>query len=408
MVRRAVALLLGVGLLVGCPRAKVKLKRSPSAEPPPVRVVVVLPDATPGVGEVLGALVDMESAGKALDDAGRTLARRSGLKKGKGGDLPGDAPIWSAPAPRTSGAAKWTSWFEDALAEGVPGQATFRVVSATEALAVLDCDYSLLMQTDGSSKFGGALSMVGPVKQVGRTTKLSSRVVGVQSTKGAWQLGRCADGEVLATGKLKSVTRRLWWMLDLKRRHTVKVKGDPFGRVADDARERGDATVDWTADVAAWRAAGVGADPGSALAGRKPKKKGDYASPYLKNGKLAKWDLRELAGNVAGAATEEATRAVVREAAGQTAVSETVGAVGGAVAGGLVKRAVTGKFKADHHFDSVCDLAVWMDAAYAHRADFLLALHAAGQRHPDLPGAYRRCLQEAAEARVASGLAPPK
>jgi len=405
---RTVPLLAALGLtLAGCPRAKVKLKKGPKDGVPPVRVLVVLPDTAPGVGEMFGELYDMQAGGKALDDVGRTVARRTSHKRGKGSDLDGSRPIWVAPAPRSPTAEKQDGWFEEALSRGIDGEATYRVVSHTEALTALDCDYTLVMQTKAKGKAAGMAPVPDLINPYVRTTKLSGRILGVHGSKGAWSLARCSDGTSLGEGDLKYVSRRLWWMLDLKRRHTLKLKGDPMGGLAQDA-VGGTKDSGWTADVAAWRAAGVGAEPGASLAGRTPLEKGAYASPFKANGELARWDLKLVLGEAAGAATEEATKAAVRKVAGSTATTDALGKVGGAIAGGLVKRAITAKLKADHYFDDVCDLAVYMDAAHAHRADYLLGLHAAGLVYPELSAQYRSCLQQASEARHAAGLDAPR
>ena len=401
------ALVAGLVLLagVGCSRAKVRLAEAGAAAPP-VHLVVIPPAATLGLAE-LGQAAHMDGAGAALEDAAGRLAEGVGKASSKaaqgaaeklegkvGGKLGGT--VLQAGAGLGQHAEKKRGWFEAAFSGALGNEARVTVVDPLLGLAAVDCDYRLRFTTSAGK--GGAVRSSG---------KLYGAALGRSKTKGDWTIERCGDGAEVATGAMTHTRTFRWWMLDFFDRYRLRLAEDPIGAMAADHEAAGtvhDRHRTAVANIEGWRAAGAAAAPGAKLAGLRPKESGDYASPVRADGTLARWDNRALAGELAGAAVEEATRAGLQKVTGSGKLGKTVADVGGGLAGGLTSRAITKKLDADHHFDDACALAVWIDAAYAHRPDYRDVLRATTAVYPELETGFAGCLVAGATATTR----PPK
>jgi len=404
--KKALALSVAGGL-VGCARAKVKLKHAVDTPPPAADVVVVLPDDRSGLVTALGEMYDLETAGEALSHAADTVSRRVKSNRSEATSVEaGSGAVWSAPRAPAKDGAKWGEWYEAALTKAVPGDLNFRVVDEVEALTVLDCDYVFtLMAPSEEERRRRRIPGAQMLKGYSKMGKVYGSIYGISSKKGEWELARCRDGEVLGRGAMKHSYTRMWWALQFRKSQKIKLMDNAFEPLTTDLRDpaaEADRTL-WpslAANIASERGEAASADAPGTRMGVTPVEEGDFASPYMADGSLAKWDLRLMFGSLAGAATEELTKAAVRKVAGSGRVADKVGEFGGGLAGGLVENSITSKLKADHYFEDVCSLAVWLDTSYAHRGDYLFALSTATQVYPDLRSTYRSCLFDAAKARA--------
>jgi hypothetical protein len=381
-----------------CSRAKVKLKKAAAQPAPPARVVVVPPRAGLGLSE-LGKAAHMDSAGAALDKAASRLAegaskqaqKLAGNTAAAMGTAPGAAAVGVLGAQLGGHAEKKRQWFEDAFSQAISGEAQVRVVDPLVGIATVDCDYRLVFDEPPEApgpkgKRGGVIKASG---------KLYGAALGKAKSKGEWRVERCWDGSAVAAGDMQFKRTFRWWMLDFFDRYKVKLGEDPVGAMARDFAETAPARTDHSkriAKVQERRAAGAQAEPGSRIAGIQPRDGGSYASPVRADGSLARWDNRVLAGDLAGAAVQEATKAGIQKVAGKGKLAKTAADLGGSLAGGLTASAITKKLPADHYFADACSLAVWLDAAYAHRADYRDILRATTAVYTELESDFAGCL----------------
>lgn len=381
-----------------CSRAKVKLKKAAAQPAPPARVVVVPPRAGLGLSE-LGKAAHMDSAGAALDKAASRLAegaskqaqKLAGNTAAAMGTAPGAAAVGVLGAQLGGHAEKKRQWFEDAFSQAISGEAQVRVVDPLIGIATVDCDYRMVFD-DPPEEAGRKGSRGGMVKASG---KLYGAALGKATATGEWRVERCWDGSTVAAGDMHFKRTFRWWMLDVFDRYKVKLGADPVGAMAADYLETEAARTTHGKRIAAVqqrRAAGAQAEPGSRLAGIAPREAGSFASPVRADGTLARWDNRMLAGDLAGAAVEEAAKAGIQKVAGKGKLAKTAAEMGGALAGGLTASAITKKLPADHYFEDACSLAVWLDAAYAHRADYRDILRATTAAYTELEGDFAGCL----------------
>jgi len=395
--------------LSGCSRAQVKLSSPPSAKAPPARVVVVPPHGGLGLAELgdaagfgaAGAALDsatsklVEGAGNVAADASRKAAESVGDKAG--GQLATSALQVSAGL--SEHAAKKQAWFEDAFRAALGGEVDVRVVDPIVGLTVVDCDYRLVF-VSGEGRRASAMKASG---------SLYRSVLGGKKVKGDWHLERCADQSEVAADRMVYVRTFRWWMLDPFDRYTFKMGADPVGALAADWAETEKARAQHhklAADIESWRRKGAALEPGGRIAGIQPQASGDFASPVRADGKLDRWDNRLMAGELAGTVAQEATKAGLQKVVGTSKVGQTVAETGGAFVGGVTERAVVKDLPADHYFSDLCSAAVWMDAAYAHRADYRDIVRAAAAAYPELELEFGRCLTEGAAKRRSEGLKP--
>ena len=230
-----------------------------------------------------------------------------------------------------------------------------------------------------------------------------------QKTRGSWRIERCSDGGEVAAADMVFTRTFRWWMLDFFDRYKVTMGDDPVGALAADFAETERARAKHqklVADVEAWRHKGVDLAAGGKIAGVTPADSGAFASPVRADGTLDHWDNRLMAGELAGTAVEEATKAGLQKVVGTGKVGQTVANTGGALVGGATQRAVERDLPADHYFADLCSAVVWVDAAYAHRPDYRQIVQAMVAAYPDLDSGYSVCLTEGAAERKARGVKP--